>query len=120
MPETHLVRMLLDAPDRDDAAFVLVEVDSSTSGIQRASRPGDVAATAVRSLGESFDQVRAAAEAALSRLTSLSVRPRTVELELGVKFSAEAGAVIARTAAEGNVVLRLTWENPVGQADSGP
>ncbi|MER6031919.1 CU044_2847 family protein [Streptomyces sp. NPDC001851] len=113
MPNPQLLRVpLSDAADDAEPASVLVEVETATSGIVRAARPGEVAATAVRSLSETFDQVRAAAEAALGRVTALTTRPKKVELELGVKFSAEAGAVIARTAAEGNVVLRLVWENP--------
>ncbi|WP_405721022.1 hypothetical protein OG607_09070 [Streptomyces sp. NBC_01537] len=91
-------------------AHVAVEVDSADVGIVRAARPGEIAATAMRSLSESFDQVRAAAEVALDRLTTLSVRPSTIELELGVKINAEAGAVIAKTAGEGNFILRLVWE----------
>jgi len=112
MPNTHLLRILLDDTDGDAAAFsVVAEVEAPASGVVRAARPGEVAATAARSLRDSFDQVRAAAEVVLDRLSSLSVRPKTVELELGVKFSAEAGAIIARTAAEGNVVVRLSWES---------
>jgi hypothetical protein len=113
MPDTSIVRVPLDSPgDGDETPAVLVELDAAQSGVVRAARPGAVAATAVHSLSETFDQVRAAAEVALARLTSLSVQPRTVELELGVKINAEAGAVIARTAAEGNITLRLTWERP--------
>jgi hypothetical protein len=117
MPNAHLLRIPLDDTDGDTPALsVVAEVEASASGVVRVARPGEVAATAARSLRDSFDQIRAAAEVALDRLSSLSVRPKTVELELGVKFSAEAGAIIARTAAEGNVVVRLSWE----PSDAGP
>ena len=120
MPDAYLLRIPLDDEDADAPALsVVAEVDTSASGVVRVARPGDVAATAARSLRDSFDQVRAAAEVALDRLSSLSVRPKTVELELGVKFNAEAGAVIARTAAEGNVVVRLSWERPETGPDTG-
>ncbi|MFE7354684.1 CU044_2847 family protein [Streptomyces sp. NPDC057543] len=113
MSSHQLIRIPLTNSTGDaESTSVLAEVDATTSGVARAGRAGDAAATAVRSLSETFDQVRGAVETALSRLTSLSVQPKSVELEVGVKFSAEAGAVIAKTATEGNVVLRLTWERP--------
>ncbi|MEU7635244.1 MULTISPECIES: CU044_2847 family protein [unclassified Streptomyces] len=109
--ETILVRTPLTPPEGDSpTAQVVVEVGTEETGVVRAARPGAIAATAAHSLAESFDQIRAAAEVALSQLTRLSVRPSTIELELGVKLNAEAGAVIAKTAAEGNFVLKLAWQ----------
>ncbi|MFI7236090.1 CU044_2847 family protein [Streptomyces cyaneofuscatus] len=102
--------------DADDER-VVVEVGFSSSGIVRASRPGEIAGTAARTLTESFDQVRAAAAVLLDRMTALPSPPSKVEIELGVKINAEAGAIIAKTAAEGNFAVRLTWERgPDGQA----
>ncbi|MER5986593.1 CU044_2847 family protein [Streptomyces sp. NPDC001787] len=95
---------------------VAVEVSSGSSGIVRAARPGEIAGTAARSLAESFDQVRAAAALLLDRMTTMPSPPDTVEVELGVKINAEAGAIIAKTAAEGNFTIRLTWERGEGVA----
>ncbi|GAA3817962.1 CU044_2847 family protein [Streptomyces chiangmaiensis] len=114
LPDTQLIRVPLDASADGDGIQVLLEADPSTSGIVRAARPGDVVATAAHSLDESFDHVRAAAESLVGRLTRLPVRPKTIELELGVKISAEAGAIIAKTSGEGNFRLRLVWERPDG------
>ncbi|GGZ60806.1 hypothetical protein GCM10010387_63110 [Streptomyces inusitatus] len=97
------------APDREGER-VAVEVPSGSSGIVRAARPGEIAGTAARSLAESLDQVRAAAALLLDRMTTMPSPPDTVEVELGVKINAEAGAIIAKTAAEGNFTVRLTWE----------
>ncbi|MFE4690218.1 CU044_2847 family protein [Streptomyces sp. NPDC056749] len=101
---------LLSVPLDADGAPVVVEVGTAGSGIVRAARPGEIAATAAHTLTESFDQVRAAAAVLLDRMTTLPSPPGKVEIELGVKINAEAGAIIARTAAEGNFVIRLTWE----------
>jgi hypothetical protein len=113
--QTQLIRVPLDAAGREDTGQIVVEVDSASSGIVRAARPGEIVTTASRTLAESFDQVRETAESLLRRLAALPSRPDTVELELGVKINAEAGAIIARTAAEGNFLLRLTWQNPGGR-----
>ncbi|NYI05876.1 CU044_2847 family protein [Allostreptomyces psammosilenae] len=115
---TQLIRVPLDGAGPgagaagEGAGEVVMEVDAVSTGLTRVSRPGEIAATAARSLGESFTTVRAAAVAVFDRLATLPERPDTIELEVGVKISAEAGAVITRTAGEGNFVLRLTWQKP--------
>ncbi|MFF8596980.1 CU044_2847 family protein [Streptomyces sp. NPDC015220] len=115
MAEAQLIWVSLDGSEESDgAARVMMEVEAATSGIVRAARPGEVAGTATRTLTESFDQVRAAAASLLDRLTTLPSPPSTVEVELGVKINAEAGAVIAKTAAEGNFTVRLTWQRTDG------
>ncbi|TMU90065.1 CU044_2847 family protein [Streptomyces sp. DASNCL29] len=115
MAETQLIRVPLNSSeDSDGAGAVVMEVEHTSSGIVRAARPGEVAGTAARTLSESFDQVRAAAAALLDRLTTLPSPPSTVEVELGVKINAEAGAVIAKTAAEGNFTVRLVWQRDGG------
>lgn len=112
---THLIRVPLGQVNgRNSEEQVLFEVEAVTSGIVRAARPGEIAGTAARTLADSFDQVRAAAESLLDKLTALSSPPDTVEVELGVKINAEAGAVIAKTAAEGNFTVRLVWQKPGG------
>jgi len=37
-------------------------------------------------------------------------RPQEFKVTLGVKFSAEAGAFIAKTAGEGSLTLEMTWK----------
>ncbi|MFE5852299.1 CU044_2847 family protein [Streptomyces sp. NPDC056500] len=101
---------LIWVPLDGEGERVVVEVPSGSSGIVRAARPGEIAGTAARSLAESVDQVRAAAALLLDRMTTMPNPPDTVEVELGVKVNAEAGAIIAKTAAEGNFTIRLIWE----------
>ncbi|WP_304364726.1 CU044_2847 family protein, partial [Streptomyces viridosporus] len=49
-----------------------------------------------------------------------SLKPDTVELEFGVKLTAEAGAIIAKGSAEGHLVVKLSWSPGQGGADTGP
>ena len=51
--------------------------------------------------------VRDAAQATLDTLSKLS--PETVEVEFGIKLAGEAGALIAKTSAEGHFTVRLSW-----------
>jgi hypothetical protein len=71
------------------------------------------AAAGVERAGETFEQalagVRAAAGSALAVFRDGTLQPDQVELEFGVKLTGEAGALIARTAAEAHFTVRLSW-----------
>ena len=64
-------------------------------------------------LGEVFEsrlgQIRDAAEAALEVLRGAAA-PDEIKLSLGIKLTQEAGAIIARTALEGNLGVELLWK----------
>lgn len=88
---------------------ILVEVADDEPGIERAARVDEVLVKARESLEAAMDQVRVVANVTLSKLQDLAQAPEQVEVEFGVRFNAEAGAVIARTQAEGHLQVKLTW-----------
>jgi hypothetical protein len=99
---------------------VLVEVADDEPGIERAARVDDVVVKARVSLENALDQVRAVANATLAKLGDLARQPESVEVEFGIRLNAEAGAVIARTEAEGHRQVKLTWTQPgAGDAAAG-
>ena len=63
---------------------------------------------------ESFEaavaQIKPGVEALMSQLRDLSAKPEQVSLEFGIKFTAGADALIAKTSVEGNVKVTLTWK----------
>ena len=100
----------------EDGSPVLFEVSEEASGIGRVSRGTDGVVEATRSLEDALDSVRRAASASLRVLQTL--RPDKLEFEFGVKLTAEAGALIARTAGEGHFVVKVSWEaEDIAQAD---
>jgi hypothetical protein len=100
---SELVRFGLDGD-----ASVLVEVDdSSLPGLQRVGRGQDGIVEAGRRLNDALAGVREAAHESVRMLRSLS--PDECELEFGVKFAGEAGAVIAKTSTEGHFIVKLSW-----------
>ncbi|WP_280403990.1 CU044_2847 family protein [Nocardia brasiliensis] len=101
----------------DDGTAVLVEVDSNEPGFEKVSRGGDAVAKAKRSFEEALVDVRAAAERALAVFTEGPLNPDGLEIEFGVRLNAEAGAVIAKTAVEGHLSVKLIW-NPGGRPGS--
>ena len=102
------------------AGTVFVEVADDEPGIERAARVDDVVVKARESLESAMDQVRAVANATLGKLQDLAQQPEQVEVEFGIRLNAAAGAVIARTQAEGHLQVTLTWTRPkAGTAAAG-
>lgn len=94
-----------------EGGSVVVEVDATEPGFERVARTGAIA-EARRKFETSLQDVRDAAAAALQVFRDASLRPDGIEIEFGVRLNAEAGAVIAKTAMEGHLVVKLTWEAP--------
>ena len=108
---SELVRFGLDGD-----GSVLVEVDDSgLPGLQRVGRGQDGIVEAGRRLNDALAGVREAAQESVRMLRSLS--PDACELEFGVKFAGEAGAVIAKTSTEGHFVVKLSWARQSLTAD---
>ncbi|MEV7241614.1 CU044_2847 family protein [Streptomyces sp. NPDC003236] len=95
----------------EDGAVVVVETAEPATGTRLVSRGENPAAQAARTFEGTLDGVRAAAQSALRVFRDGSLRPDSVELEFGVKLTAEAGAIIAKGSAEGQLVIRLGWNS---------
>jgi Trypsin-co-occurring domain 1 len=95
---------------------IVVETDDAEPGMAEVSRGGDLIGRATAKFEDSFREVRDAAEAALAALRGGDLKPDAVELEFGVKLNAAAGAVIARTAVEGHLKVKMTWGEPKAAA----
>ncbi len=98
-----------------DDSSVLIEVDEDAFGVERVSRGPDGVVEAGRRLTEALGSVRDAAQASIDVLHTLS--PDGLELQFGVKLAGEAGAIIAKTAAEGHFSVKLTW-SPNGSSQA--
>jgi hypothetical protein len=87
---------------------VVVEVDTREPGFRPAGA-GKAIAEARARFEEALGGVHDAAEAALRVFRDGRLKPDGVEIEFGVKLNAEAGAVIAKTAVEGHLLVKLSW-----------
>lgn len=103
--------------ETDGGARVVVEGVDDEAGARLVSR-GDGPARATRTFENALDGVRAAADSALRVFRDGSLQPDSVELEFGVKLTAEAGAVIAKGSTEGHLVVKLSWSPD--RAAAGP
>ncbi|GGV04826.1 hypothetical protein GCM10010245_10250 [Streptomyces spectabilis] len=101
-----------------DDGPVVVEVDSREAGYRSVSRRDEDGIREVEGRFEAaLGNVRGAALSALRTFRERALDPDGIELEFGVKLSAAAGAVIAKTAAEGHLTVKLTWSK--GDAREG-
>lgn len=99
--------------DLDPGATIAVEVDDEDSGFEEAS-PRDYPAQAAKSFAAALEHGRRAAEVAFDQFRKMAVAPDEITMEIGLKMTAEAGAVLAKTASEGHIVLKLVWR-PAGE-----
>ncbi|CAL9602722.1 CU044_2847 family protein [Streptomyces sp. enrichment culture] len=87
----------------------------------RRPRPADEVAGAADTLRSAVDRVRPAASDIVESLRSMPRRPDRITLEFGVKVTAEAGVVVARTAAEAHFTVGVEWNgtDAAGTSDAG-
>ncbi|MEU8424622.1 CU044_2847 family protein [Micromonospora sp. NPDC048835] len=94
-----------------DQGVLLVEEHAGTDlervGLLDRIRPARL------SLETALAHIKPALDAAVGVAQGVSVRPDQVEVEIGVTLTAEAGAVLARTSAQGHLTVKLIWTSGV-------
>lgn len=89
---------------------VQVELDPDDADLVRARTPGEVMTLATESLSEILAPIRDAADEVMRTLRTTSARPDRIDVQFGVRLTAEANAVIAKAATEGQILVTLGWE----------
>lgn len=92
----------------EDGGEVIVEVSDAGEGFAPAGRNRRIA-EAGTTFEAALGEARKAAKAALDVFRSSDLGPDQIEVEFGVKLAGEAGAIIARTAMEAHLVVKLAW-----------
>jgi hypothetical protein len=91
------------------AGRVVIEIDDEVAGpTLAAAGPGEIAGKARVTFEQAAGTIREIAGEILVQLTGLGFEAVTVEL--GIKFSAEVGAIVAKTASEGNFKITIDWK----------
>ena len=100
--------------DLEEGGSILVEGEAKgpePGGMVPASRGvEEVPEKARQSFEAALDKVRPAAAAIIKKLRALHDPPDEVEVEFGLKMSAEAGAFVAAAGVEANYKVTLTWK----------
>lgn len=92
----------------------MVEIDEPEpdGGLVKASRESAMIERSQLNFDQALDKVRPAANAIIGKLRKLSDPPDEIEVEFGLKMSAEAGAVVAAAGIEANYTVTLKWKRP--------
>lgn len=96
----------------EDGGTILVEVDEPEidSGLVEAGIHTEMIVQAQQSFEKAMGTVKPAADTIVKNINSLDVKPDEIEVEFGIKLSAEAGAFLAAAGAEANFKITLTWK----------
>jgi hypothetical protein len=89
------------------------EKKAGSSGFMRGEPGGGEAADKAQATFEaSFEQIRQSAEAIIAKLSDLSQKPDEVELNFGLRVSAELGQlVVAKAGSDSNYGITLRWRS---------
>ncbi|MCA2185548.1 CU044_2847 family protein [Nonomuraea cavernae] len=96
-------------PVGDSGERILVEF-GQRGGLRQVSLSAPEAmARSAEAVDQAMDTIHGMAERVRDTVEKLAVRPDGVQVEFGIKFDAEAGAVIAKAGVEAAVTVTLTW-----------
>ncbi|GLY83319.1 CU044_2847 family protein [Actinoallomurus iriomotensis] len=95
---------------KTDSGSIVVEGDRDQIGYKSVvKRPGEIVHDVNAKFEEALRAFRDSAASALAIFRDDALRPDDVEIEFGLKLNAEVGAVLAKAAAEGSLVVKLKW-----------
>jgi|SRR5579862_1976488 len=101
-----------DGDSKAARAPILVElVSRSGQATQVALDPVQLAERSAEALNSAMSTVRSMAARAVEAVSQLHTKPSSMELEFGLKLTAEGNAIISKAAVEGSVKVKLTWNS---------
>lgn len=104
------MKRLIEFP-LEDGGTILVEVEApEEAGMVKAGLGEGMPEQARQSFEAALEKIRPAAQAIIAKLRALHAPPDEIEVEFGLKMSAEAGAFVAAASAEANYKVTLTWK----------
>jgi len=95
----------------DKNAPIVVEL-TPRPGLKQVSlgTPEDIVEKSSKALDSSMNTIHNMATRVNSMIDAIAVKPDQVEVEFGLKFDAEMGAMIAKAGMEASINVKLTWE----------
>ena len=104
------MKRIIEFPTEGETKILIEVEEADRSGGVRRGAPGEVYEKAKGTFTEALYSVKPVAEGIISKLRDLSHPPDAVEVEFGIKISAEAGAFIASASSEANFTVTLNWK----------
>lgn len=90
---------------------ILIEVEDSAAGpVRRGLQPDQIIETVGNSFEAAIDAIKPAAVAIAGRFRDFAGGPEDVEIEFGLKFTGQAGAIIASASTEAQFRVKMIWK----------
>jgi hypothetical protein len=102
--------------DTSAEPVVLVEFPVEGGVHQIARSPEELAKKSGEALDQAIGSIQGMSARFRRAVDGMTARPSSVELQFGVKLTAEAGAVISKVSGEASLNVRLTWQGDSGGA----
>jgi hypothetical protein len=95
----------------EDGSSVLIETESvSGRPVTRGGRATEMISTAEDTFEQALGRMGPTSAVIIERFREMAQQPDEIEIEFGVKISAEAGAIIAKTSGEANFRIAVRWK----------
>jgi hypothetical protein len=94
----------------DENAPVVVEFTPRPGVQQVALRPAEVVKKSAEALDSAMNTIHSMARRVVATVEALADPPSQVEVEFGLKLTADAGAIIAKAGTESTIGVKLSWE----------
>lgn len=104
------MKRLIAFPLQDDGTIMVEMDEEARGGVTRGGRPSEVTERAQQTFEAALAKIKPVATSLIAQLRDLSQPPQEVEVEFGLKLSAEAGAFIASASTEAHFLVKLTWQ----------
>jgi len=105
----RVVSSLLEFKTESGESLLVEVADPSGGAITRGGRTAEVVVEAGASLEQVLGRLGPAMKGILSQIREAAERPDEVEIEFGVKLSADSNVIIARAGGEANFRIALKW-----------
>lgn len=98
---------------------VIVEFPAPQGGLAPVANPTveEQIARSRRAIEKAMETIQYMADKVQSTIGAISEPPHSIEVEFGITFNAEAGAVLAKAGSECSISVKLAWERERGQGD---
>ena len=101
----------------DDGTAIRIEVEADAKmggvGFARQASPDDVSSASTK---DAYDQtlktIRGCANGVIDTIQNLDALPSTASIDFAIKIDPEAGAMIAKSGADAQFKVSLSWKQP--------
>jgi len=98
----------------EDVGVVRFEVDDYDGPVQAGRTLDKARGYTEASLEDGIEHAKAIAKTVVTKISGLPQRPEKITVEIGLKATADAGIIIAKSSAEAHIAISLEWTRAEG------